>query len=88
MLSYLCKYFSDQFLQLTMPVAKDAARIFFENALVKILNIREEDLKCIEKDAISLLKRSDGQPRSTVTASSCCDFAADLLKKRKLELKS
>ena len=60
----------------------------FENALVKLLNNREEDLKDIEKDAVALLKCSDGQPRSTVTASSCSDFAVDLLKKRKLERKS
>ena len=59
----------------------------FENALVKNLNNREEDLKDIEKDAFALLKCSNGQPRSTVTASSCSDFAKDLRKKRKLERK-
>ena len=53
----------------------------FENALVKILN--REDLKDIEKDAVALSKCSDVQPRSTVTGSSCIDFAVDLLKKRK-----
>ena len=45
-------------------------------------------LKRPSKDAVALLKSSDGQPRSTVTASSCSDFAIDLLKRKKLEQKS
>ena len=49
---------------------------------------REEHLKDIEKDSVALLQCSDGQPRSTVTARPCSDFAVDLLKKRKLERKS